>query len=346
MSANHIQFKLLSYKDPRWLDFINKHPESHIFHHPAWITTMTRSYGYTPYLAAVIDDQEVITAGTPFMELSNPFNHRRWVSLPFTDHCTPLYEDMNGLDVLEKGIIEEAQRQKVEDLELRWNYQSPELFHSNNYVLSVLQLPSEACKAAKNIKSNDFKKVRIATMQGVQVEKGTSLRQLEIFYQLHLETRQRHGVPVQPWHYFKNLRDELLETGLGFISLAHVNEDYVAGVIYLCWKNTLVYKYAASNKLGRQLSAGDPLVWDAITWGCENGMTSLDFGRTDDYAEGLRRFKKRWGSEENPLYYSRNHELGSNSFEHKIMPIVKTVINKSPLWVCRFSGELLYRFMG
>jgi lipid II:glycine glycyltransferase (peptidoglycan interpeptide bridge formation enzyme) len=169
---------------------------------------------------------------------------------------------------------------------------------------------------------------------------------LDAFYKLHVLTRRRHGVPVQPFHYFQMLRDEILESGKGFISLAYKDNTCIAGGLYLHWNKTLVYKYAASTELGRQLYANDPIVWNAICWGCANGYTTFDWGRSDVTNEGLRRFKNRWGSDESPLYYSRNHELVSNGLEQKMTPIMNVVINKSPLWVCRFSGELLYRYIG
>ena len=42
---------------------------------------------------------------------------------------------------------------------------------------------------------------------------------------------------------------------------------------------------------------------EAIRWGCEHGMRTLDFGRTHWGQEGLRSFKLAWGAEERELRY-------------------------------------------
>jgi hypothetical protein len=133
---------------------------------------------------------------------------------------------------------------------------------------------------------------------------------------------------------------------MGFISLAYKDGVPIAGGLFLHWNKTLVYKYAASNELGRQLYANDPIVWNAICWGCKNGYTTFDWGRSDSSNAGLRRFKNRWGSVESPLFYTRNHELQAPGLGEKLTPFINNVINRSPLWVCRLSGELLYRYFG
>ena len=74
--------------------------------------------------------------------------------------------------------------------------------------------------------------------------------------------------------------------------------------------------------------------------------STFDWGRSDASNEGLRRFKNRWGCCESPLYYCRNHEMQNGGLGEKLAPFVTTVINKSPLWVCRLSGELFYKYFG
>lgn len=197
-----------------------------------------------------------------------------------------------------------------------------------------------------NIKGNDFRKVKLGTKRGIQIEKVTSLEGMKTFYRMHLETRRRLGVPVQPWRFFQILTEDIIQSGQGFISLASQDGEYIAGIVFLNWNKTLVYKFSATSMKGRQLAASYPLTWDAICWGCENQYTTFDWGRSDLSDEGLRDFKNRWASEEKPLIYSRNKMAKSSNFLIKVKPLVKTFINKSPLWVCRLSGELLYRYFG
>lgn len=339
-------FSMLDYKDNDWMSYVSSHLESHIFHHPKWLGFLAKCYEYHPFIAVVKDGLGKITAGLPVMELSGFNKNRRWVSLPFSDHCYPLCSTRKSLITLEKGLLNAAQSENISDLELRWKYQSHELFQSSDHVLTTTKLFSDNSQVSRNIKGNDFRKVRLGLKRGVQIEKVTSLDGMKAFYQMHLETRRRLGVPIQPWRFFQILAEDVIQSGLGFISLAKHEGEYIAGIILLNWNKTLVYKFSASSMKGRQLAASYPLTWDAINWGCENQYTTFDWGRSDLEDTGLREFKKRWASDEKALVYSKNKIAGSSKFLTKVKPLVKTIITKSPLWVCRLSGELLYRYFG
>ncbi|MHC1785273.1 MAG: lipid II:glycine glycyltransferase FemX [Anaerolineaceae bacterium] len=338
-------FSITAYNDPDWLSFINNHPESHFFHHPVWSGFLAHCYGYHPFLALVRDSYGQITAGLPLMEISNFGNRRRWVSLPFTDHCPPLFLSRDSLETLVRGITEESRGQDVQDLELRWEYASSELFQSSEYILTTTKLSPDPSLVRDKISGSNFRKVKLGSKRGITIEKAASLDAMRIFYKLHLETRRRLGVPVQPWRFFQLLCEEVIEPGNGFISLARKNDEYLAGIVFLHWNKTLVYKFSASSSHGKQLAASYPITWDAIQWGCENSYSMLDWGRSDSGDEGLRDFKKHWASEENSLTYSRNKEETS-SLMQKARPFVNSFISRSPLWVCRLSGEILYRYFG
>jgi hypothetical protein len=56
-------------------------------------------------------------------------------------------------------------------------------------------------------------------------------------------------------------------------------------------------------------------------------------------------FKRRWGTDEIPLIYSLLSSAAPS--EHPpMMNALGTVIRKSPVWVCKLLGELLYRHVG
>lgn len=343
---HNLDFSVLESTDIQWLNFISSRKDAHIFHHPAWVGFLAKTYGFKPFIAAVKANSGEIVAGLPIMEIDDPFKKRQWISLPFTDHCAPLYNDQASLDFLESGILQKIQTLNNCNLELRWNFTSPDLFHSTDYVLSILPIDGNPDDLAEKIDSKDFKCIKRTEKRGISIENGISIQQLKEFYSMHIATRRRHGVPVQPWRFFVLLKEEIFDRGLGQIWIARKNENPIAGAIFLHWNNTLTYKFGSSSVQGRDNSANDLLLWKAIYWGCQNGYTVFDWGRSDIAEAGLRRYKKKWGSEEMLLEYSRNYQNSTHGFRERLMPIVKTVINKSPLWVCRLSGELLYRYFG
>jgi hypothetical protein len=87
------------------------------------------------------------------------------------------------------------------------------------------------------------------------------------------------------------------------------------------------------------------LFWKGIEWGCHNGFSIFDFGRTEKSNHGLCRWKRGWGAVENPLTYSVYSNRPLKLKEDYPYKMIQSLIRKSPQWVCRLSGELFYKFL-
>jgi lipid II:glycine glycyltransferase (peptidoglycan interpeptide bridge formation enzyme) len=198
----------------------------------------------------------------------------------------------------------------------------------------------------KGFKRTHRQNIATAEERGVHIEWGTEPEHLRRFYAMQLETRRRKGIPVQPRKFFDLLGEQILAQGLGFILLAYKDAQCLAGGLFLHWQQTLTYKYAASIGEDQQYRPNNLLSWAAMRWGCENGYTVFDLGRTELENAGLRRFKSGWGAEESPLTYSMLSAAPPGTGNGKLMSLMETVIQKAPPWVCRATGELLYRYFG
>ena len=68
----------------------------------------------------------------------------------------------------------------------------------------------------------------------------------------------------------------------------------------------------------------------------------------DADADGLRSFKRGWGAQETPLVYSAVGDVRPVTLAPSAPSIpsrvLRTVISRSPEWVCRLTGEVLYRY--
>jgi CelD/BcsL family acetyltransferase involved in cellulose biosynthesis len=338
---------ILNPQDNRWLEFIQSNPQASPFHHPAWMELLTHTYGYKGFILAVTGPENRICAGIPIMEINSLLTGRRWVSLPFTDHCIPLYHDEDALRQLTMQIDSAIEERHVPRLQLKWEYPPhPSLRGHSEFVLHRLRLSTDIKEVVCRIKHKQFRQIKVAEERGVRIEKSANSEFVENFYRLHLQTRRRKGVPVQPRRFFRHLEQEILRTGLGFILLAFKDRQCVAGAVFLHWNKTLIYKYSASNEIGRQSLAMDLLLWNAITWACANGFHWMDMGRTDNENEGLRNFKLRWGAEETPLIYSELPANAPRQNGSRLAPLMKSVITQSPAAISKLLGELLYRHFG
>jgi hypothetical protein len=340
-------YSLIEPADPRWMDFTLTCSQANIFHHPSWLELMHECYGYLPFILVVLDEHGNIQAGLPLLKVNSPLTGRRWVSLPFSDYCNPLYRDESALEELTCQLIHTFQSNRLKRIEIRWKL--PEragIQQISEFVIHTIQLDPDPAKVSKRFKRTHLQNIHTAEERGVKVELGNQLEHLKVFYDLQLETRKRHGVPAQPWKYFELLWHHIVRAGMGFVLLAKKDDEYIAGMVYLGWGQTLIAKYAASREDRFNLRPNNLLFWEGIHWGCQNGFRVFDMGRTEVENGGLRNFKSRWGAVEEPLYYSTISSKPLKQSSNRLERILHSVIQRSPLWVCRLSGELFYRHVG
>ncbi|NLF79483.1 MAG: GNAT family N-acetyltransferase [Chloroflexi bacterium] len=322
-------------------------PGATIFHHPAWLQTLGECYGYRPFVVTVSDSHGVVEAGLPCAEVRSRLTGRRWVSLPFTDYCPPLYRDDPALASLTDSLLKLAEQRRTPRIELRWEFPSRTAIHPySHHVLHILRLEPDTQCLGRRLDTTHRQNIRAAKKHDLRIERGADIEHMRAFYQLQVETRQRKGIPAQPWAFFEKLTSTVLGKKLGFVLLAYADDDCLAGAVFLHWGGALMCKYAASREETLGLRPNNLIFWTAICWGCENGFTTFDMGRTALENTGLREFKSRWGAEETSLIYATIGADPPSPQDGRLMRAIGAVIRRAPPWVCRISGDVLYRHVG
>ena len=338
---------LIAPSDPVWMAFIKNKPQASIFHHPAWSQLLVETYGYQPFISAIFNPDGTLAAGVPMMEVNSPVTGKRWVSLPFSDYCDPLSDDDQALRNLTLQILELASNKHVLKTELRSAYpKQTGLYPFSEHVLHLAELEDDCDKVLSRVHGMHRRNLKQAITSQVEIVRAETLTQLHEFYDLHLRTRRSQGVPVQPLRFFENLKQILLDQELGFLLLAYKDQRCIAGAVFLHWQKRLTYKYGASSDDGLQYRPNNLLMWTAMQWGCEHGYTCFDMGRSDPGNAGLRTFKSRWGAQESTLEYTSLTPLPIRNEKNRFMGLMESVVQISPLWVCRLTGELLYKHFG
>lgn len=340
---------LLDTADPRWISFVQSRPEAHIFHHPAWAELLAACYRYRAFVVALCGGGGELRAGLPIMEVNSRLTGRRWVALPFSDHCVPLYADTAALSALIEGTVRLCHEAGVLRLELRGDIPVEQnRFRQNaSQVLHTLALSRDAAAVEKRFHQMHRRNIRTARTKGVRIVRSSSPGSMREFYRLHVITRRRQGLPVQPLRFFDLLAQRIIAQGLGFVIQAYDGQSCIAAAVFLHWGQTLTYKYGASLESGLPLRPNNLIFWEAIQWGCDNGFALLDMGRTEVTNTGLRQFKQHWGAEERVLpYYSLHNDSLPQQTEGRLMRLMQKVIRSSPPLVSRLAGELLYRHFG
>ncbi len=333
---------LLDPSDERWLRFLTTRPEATLYHHPAWINLLAACYQYRPFIIAVAARDGSLRAALPMMEVRSRLTGQRWVGLPFTDHCAPLYCDEAALQGLTDYLVALSQGSITRIMVHAPLTCRAEIHAHISYVLHTIDLGPDVDSVTSRFHSMHRRNIKTAEKKAVCIRKGTDREHIAIFYQLHLETRRHQGTPIQPWRFFESLA-RLIAQGFGFVLLAYKDDVCLAGAVFLHYGQAVIYKYGASRRDALELRPNNLLFAHAIRWGCEHGYRVFDLGRTDLTNTGLRDFKTKWGAVEMPLAYSSLPPGNCEFTTGTLMTTMQTVIRHSPAWICRVIGEVLYR---
>ncbi len=333
--------------DPRWRELAERAPGASIFHRPEWIGLLRDAYGFRPHAWTVAGADGALVAGLPVARVGGRLTGRRLVALPFSDTCRPLClqgrED--ALDEL-AGVVEAERAREGLDLEVRAPLAGGH--PGGEFVEHILSLEGGVEEVRSRFaKAQVRRDIAKAQRSGLVAERRTDREGLAAFYDLHLHTRRRLGVPTQPRSFILAF-ERLFADGLGFVQLVRTAEgEPAAAAVFLAASGTLTYKYSASEVAHRKLHPNHLMLMEAIEWGCENGCHTLDMGRTEPENTGLCSFKRGWGAEERSLTYTHfgsPKRIGGG--EGRAERLVGGVIRRSPPFVGRLVGAALYRYAG
>jgi len=337
----------LEIADKRWTSFVQASPEAVPFHRPEWAQLLADCYGYRAFTFSRVDAVGRISCGLPILEVKSPLRGRQWVSLPFTDYCPPLAESEEEIGWLIEQVDAERRARGISQLEVRAPLPKKKNVHQHSTAVThTLPLGPDVEAVFRSFKRKQVRQpILKAAREGVTVRRAEFSGDLvDTFYELHVQTRARLGIPVQPRRYFRMLWRSLIDPGLAFVLLASVGKSTVAGAVFMAWNGTITYKYNASRPEFWRLNANKLLLWTAIRWGCENGYRVFDFGRTDVENQGLRAFKMGWGATEEPLVYSTMGDVPARVSTARLTALLRPVIRRMPPWISRLVGEVAYKY--
>src|SRR5262249_9063224 len=234
--------------DRRWPAFVDERPDASVFHTPAWLDALRRTYGYAPVVYTTTPPHRPLANGVVFARVSSWLTGRRLVSLPFADHCEPLADAQGDGEIL-AGLRGAARREGWKYVELRpLSSAYADRFdaaRSATFCFHAIDLTPPAEDLFRSLHKNAIQQmVRRAEREGLRYERGVTDALLTAFYRLLTVTRRRHRVPPQPYTWFVNLRgcmgDRLR------VHLARARDDRpIAAILTLQHGHTVVYKYGA-----------------------------------------------------------------------------------------------------
>jgi hypothetical protein len=319
-----------------------------VFTSAPWIRSVCDTYGFVPQARIVTDIDGRPTDGFAWVPISDVCGDRL-VSLPFSDRADPvgldgamwslLVDDALGSGAPLKircldGAVPTGDARLARDGEAAW--------HGTPLGVPIPELYRSICSAAR-------RNVATAERNGVHVEAMTGLEAVRTYHRLHVSLRKhKYRLLAQPVSFFERIWQEF-STRDGIVTLlACVDDEPIAGAIYLVWNEVLYYKFGASLAGTLQLRPNDALAWAALRWASERGLRMLDWGLSDLDQPGLVAYKRKWASEEKRIVTLRS--TTQHSEEHReigwlLRELTNMLTDESvPDGVTERAGSLLYRY--
>jgi CelD/BcsL family acetyltransferase involved in cellulose biosynthesis len=336
--------------DTRWDDLVARHPSASAFHRRGWLEALKQTYGYRPFVLTSASTTESLTDGIVACRITSWLTGTRLVSLPFADHCEPLYSDTGEQHQLTDRLVEECEKQHCKYLEFRPLVASADLGNeyqpSESFYFHELDLAPSIEHLFKGLHKDSIqRKIRRAEKEQLSYEVGRTDEFIETFYNLLLITRRRHHLPPQPKSWFRNLAKNMGDAL--HIRLARKNGAPIAALLTLRHRSNIIYKYGCSDGAFHQLGGMPFLFWKLIEEGKATGATCIDFGRSEMENEGLVAFKDKFGTTKRTLTYFRYpqttkqnaHAWGDSGLARRVFSIL-------PDGVLSAAGKVLYRHIG
>ncbi len=328
---------------PEWDSLLAAHPESSFFHSAAWARVLHETYGQRPaYIVRFAGDQLELL---PIMEVCSLWTGRRGVSLPFTDVCPPLGVESQDHGALYQLALEQGRQRHWRYLECRGGHHdrqgaSPSL----EFYGHVIELARGQEVLFQRLDGAVRRAMRKAEAGRLVVEFSNSLESVRSYYELHCQTRRRHGLPPQPLSFFENITHYVMARGHGFVVTASLQGRPVAAAVIFHHGRQALYKFGASDYAFQHLRPNNLVMWEAIKSCVAKGFASLHLGRTSLANEGLRRFKLGFGAQEERIAYYK-YDFVERRFVTEVDRAegwFNRVFRLMPPWLLGRAGQALY----
>jgi hypothetical protein len=333
------------------------HPLASVFHSDGWQDALRDTYDYESFLFRGNRPALSAESGVVLSRVRSWLTGNRLISLPFSDHCSPL---VSGPAELQSLIEDLKPILSAED----WSYveirpiddsfddvlQAAGFQRCDEYLLHRLQLNASADALFRQFhKSSVQYRIRRAERLGMVCEVGRSPKLIRDFFHLMAITRRRQGLPPQPYAWFENLARCMGENGID-IRVAYKDRRPIAAVLNLKAFGHVCYKYSCSDLRFKSMNATCLLLWQTIQDACRDGAQVLDLGRSAIDNPGLIRFKSNWAGDPTRLTYwrlqaapSRSHRRGFGNWK---VTSSSRLLGLLPQPILNRVGAILYKHIG
>ncbi|MCD1647040.1 FemAB family XrtA/PEP-CTERM system-associated protein [Marinobacter adhaerens] len=336
--------------------YVANHPLATPYHYSCWLTAVERAYRHTGWLVTVHRGSNLCGV-LPLIEIKPPVGVSTLVSLPFCDLAGALADDCDVRNLLLTEAHTLAGTNKVRELEIREGGGALEELDlasgsGSPKVRMLSSLPNDANALFQSFKPKLRSQIRKAEKNGLISEVRKDSAAVEYFYDVFAWNMRRLGSPVHSRDWFRELKraygDQML------VGLVFLNDQPVGAGIVLMTGNKACIPWASTLEKYNRLAPNMLLYWALLSYVCEHGCTTFDYGRST-LGEGTYRFKKQWGAKPYELVWTRwliEESVKSESERaeqrgpvSRLRPVLEGIWRRLPLAVANWIGPKLRRYI-
>ncbi|MDD5232384.1 MAG: peptidoglycan bridge formation glycyltransferase FemA/FemB family protein [Syntrophales bacterium] len=331
---------------PDWDRRLLESGSSSVFHTESWARVLNEAYGYDPQYFVQAEGGAGFSVMIPLMEVRSLITGRRGVSLPFSDFCGTISAGCRR-DLLDR-ILEHGRVRRWNSVEFRGEAGYLPETCSSEFIGHSLDLRKGEEGLFSGFDSSVKRNIRKSIKEGVRIKITDSEEGLRIFGRLNALTRKLHGLPPQPFIFFRKLHEHIIAGNSGRTIVAFSGRRPLAAAVFLHFGKSAVFKYGASDRKYQHLRANNLVIWEAIRLYSGRDYEEFHFGRTEPDNSGLIQFKSGWGAEEQKIrYFKYDFRRGkflasSDMVRRNYVRILRCL----PVPVLHWIGRTFYRHMG
>lgn len=329
---------------PQWNYFLQKN-DHHIYHTPQFYTFITTTFSQKPLYLAVMEKGKW-TALFPGVFIDHPLFGKKIISVGYLEYGGFAGKKEDVPDVL---AYVKKHHGDVSFLEIR---QGLEQFDAvlSKYCKTRMEYKRFLLPLGKTgdiwngIQKHKRKAIKKAEADGVKVrELGKD--DIPALYHLYLQNMRSFGSPPYGENFFRNF----LSCDMGKIFGGFVGNTLTAALVGYCYQKIIHIIIAVSDEKYLMYRPNDAVHWTYIKYGCENGYTLFDFGRTRE-GSGQHEYKEKFGAEMKPLHHyylllKAKHIPHLDPTDRKML-LASTVWRRLPLIVTEKTGHWLREGIG
>jgi FemAB-related protein (PEP-CTERM system-associated) len=282
-----------------WDDFVARQSDATIFHRYVWKRIIEGVFGHHCEYLAATDAGGVLHGVLPLVAVRSVLFGRFLVSMPFVSYGGPLGSD-EAVGLLTDAAVHRADVTDTKLLELRARRPLPiELPVSHRRITVLLDIPAGSPQRLwQAIGSKVRSQVRRPQKEGVEVRFGPD--QLESFFRVFAHHMRDLGTPTQSLAFFAAMREALGEDM--WVGCAWYQGQPVAGGVGFQWGDEFEMTWASALASYNRMAPNMLLYWAFIERCANEKLRLFNFGRCTEGA-GTHRFKRQWGSRDEPLWW-------------------------------------------